>query len=147
MPSYLLDTNILLRSCDPASPSYKLTLQAVSNLLASGEDLSITAQNLIEFWAVVTRPINVNGFGWGVPTAASQVQQLLNQFPLLEDTSAVFTHWLHLVTSQNIIGKQVHDTRLVAVMKAHSITHLLTFNNDDFKNYPGITLVHPDDVV
>lgn len=143
MPSYLLDTNVLLRSCDPASPSYMQTLQTVSDLLAGGEQISITTQNLIEFWAVVTRPIDANGFGWEPQKASSQVQQLLDQFPLLEDTSTIFTHWLHLVTSQSIVGKRAHDTRLVAVIKAYGITHLLTFNTQDFKNYPGITLVHP----
>jgi hypothetical protein len=31
-------------------------------------------------------------------------------------------------------------------MEAHSITHLLTFNSNDFLRYSAITVVHPDDV-
>jgi hypothetical protein len=40
----------------------------------------------------------------------------------------------------------VHDARLVAVMRVHSLTHILTFNTTDFIRYPAITVVHPRDV-
>ena len=118
-------------------------MRAVESLLARGADVFITAQNLIEFWAVATRPLAVNGFGWGPQDAALQVEQLLDLFQLLEETPAVFPNWLSLVTSHAIIGKRVHDARLVAVMQAHGITNLLTFDTDDFKSYPGIILIHP----
>lgn len=39
--------------------------------------------------------------------------------------------------------KQVHDARLVALMQAHGITHILTLNGSDFTRYPGITPVDP----
>jgi len=53
---------------------------------------------------------------------------------------------LTLVKTHDIKGKKVHDARLVATMHAHGVTFLLTFNTDDFKGYPNITLLHPDDV-
>ena len=31
-------------------------------------------------------------------------------------------------------------------MNTHRITHLLTFNTDDFKRYDGITVVNPSSV-
>jgi predicted nucleic acid-binding protein len=45
-----------------------------------------------------------------------------------------------------VIGKQVHDARLAAFLNTHGITHLLTFNTNDFKNY-GITAVSPDEIL
>jgi predicted nucleic acid-binding protein len=45
------------------------------------------------------------------------------------------------------MGKQVHDTRLVAAMLTHNITHLLTFNVDDFKRFADIVVVDPRSVV
>ncbi len=39
------------------------------------------------------------------------------------------------------MGKQAHDTRLVAAMIAHEMTHILTFNTDDFKRFSEITAV------
>jgi hypothetical protein len=41
----------------------------------------------------------------------------------------------------------VHDARLVASTLAHGVTHLLTFNATDFRRYPGIVVVPPEDVL
>ena len=76
----------------------------------------------------------------------SQIEQFLDQFHLLDDSLAIFAHWWTLVTTHNVKGKNVHDTRLVAVIMAHGITHLLTFNTDDFRRFPNITLIHPNEV-
>jgi predicted nucleic acid-binding protein len=42
----------------------------------------------------------------------------------------------------------VHDARLVAVMRTHGVTHILTFNVSDFVRYQsmGIVPVHPSSV-
>ena len=40
-------------------------------------------------------------------------------------------------------GKQAHDTRLVAAMRVHGLTHLLTFNARNFNRYEEITVVDP----
>ena len=40
---------------------------------------------------------------------------------------------------------QVHDARLAAAMLAHGLTHILTFNADDFRRYPGIVPITPDE--
>lgn len=45
-----------------------------------------------------------------------------------------------------VSGVQVYDARLVAVMKVHDVTHLLTLNDRDFARYSGITVVHPSQV-
>ncbi len=38
-----------------------------------------------------------------------------------------------------VSGKNAHDARLVAVMKPHGITRILTFNAADFARYPAVT--------
>jgi predicted nucleic acid-binding protein len=47
------------------------------------------------------------------------------------------------VTNYQLQGKRVHDARLVAVMLVHGVTHLLTFNPDDFRSIHEIVVVHP----
>ena len=42
-----------------------------------------------------------------------------------------------------VSGKKAHDARLVATMTVNGITHILTFNADDFTRYAGITVLHP----
>lgn len=64
MTTFLLDTNVLLRMSDGHAPNHLLAGEAVSTLLARRNEVYITAQNLIEFWAVATRPLDVNGLGW-----------------------------------------------------------------------------------
>lgn len=147
MTRYLLDTNILLRASDPASSSYTVALQAVSQLLSQNNECVITAQVLIEFWVVATRPVDVNGLGWSPEQAKNEIDQVLAQFPLLEETPQVFRNWLQLVTTYGIRGKRTHDMRLIAVMQAHQVTHLLTFNPDDFIKIADIVIVHPQELL
>jgi len=49
MVNFLLDTNILLRMADENASQHLLAGEAVSVLLARGNEVYITAQNLIEF--------------------------------------------------------------------------------------------------
>ena len=54
-----------------------------------------------------------------------------------------YPEWRRLVVRHAVRGKQVHDARLVALMTAHGITHVLTLNAGDFGRFPGITEVAP----
>ena len=149
MTRYLLDTNILLRAYDPASPSYALALEAVFRLLERGDECLLTPQVLIEFWVVATRPVEVNGLGWSVEQTREVVETLLGQFPLLEESAEIFPNWFNLVVTGNVTGKRTHDLRLVAVMLANQVTHILTFNSGDFKiaSAANLVIVRPQDLV
>ena len=37
-------------------------------------------------------------------------------------------------------------TRIVAAMRIHGITDLLTFNGDDFKRFSEINVIHPSEI-
>ena len=146
MADYLLDTNIILRIVQASAPTHSLAVEAVVSILTRGDDIFITPQILIEFWAVATRPIDVNGLGWSSTLTDHEIQQLRLQFPMLHDRADVFPAWLQLVKQYDMLGKKVHDARLVAIMQTHNIGHLLTFNVADFQNFDGITVVHPSEV-
>jgi predicted nucleic acid-binding protein len=146
MSDYLLDTNLLLRFCDTASPQHKVAINAVALLLKRGEQVFLTAQNLVEFWAVATRPKSANGFDWTAKQTDEEIDRLLSLFLFLEDSPAVFTHWRGLVSQYGVSGKQVHDARLVAVMLAHGISQLVTFNTSDFVRYANLTVIEPDSI-
>jgi predicted nucleic acid-binding protein len=115
MGSYLADTNLLLRLADPGSDSIPST--ALARLLGQGDEVYITPQNFIEFWAVATRPLEANGFGWTTERTAKEVSDLQERFPVLQDSPDVFTRWLELVKRLPVHGKRVHDARLVAVLQ------------------------------
>jgi predicted nucleic acid-binding protein len=143
MPTYLIDTNLLLRIADTGAASHSVAISVIEKLLADGHPLYLTAQNIIEFWSVATRPVTSNGLGWDCQVAANASNQFLSQFSFLEDNPTVFNLWFSLVSVERIAGRKVHDTRLVAVMQAYGIEHLLTFNTVDFQRFAGIKAIDP----
>jgi predicted nucleic acid-binding protein len=64
----------------------------------------------------------------------------------LPDTPALFPEWERLVVQHSVSGKNTHDARIVAAMNIHGVTQILTFNDGDFKRYPGITSLTPASV-
>src|SRR5882724_8064552 len=147
MAQYLLDSNLLLRFMDTQDARHKMAADATLELRRRGHTPVVTPQVLIESWGVVTRPVANNGFGWSIGRTSAAIQFMLSKFPLLADNDQVFHHWLQLVTSHGVSGKQVHDTRLVAVMIAHGISDLLTFNVADFARFAMIRVTEPSTLV
>ena len=144
---YLVDTNILLRLVQKNSPMHLDTQRAILTLKKQGEFLCIIPQNIIEFWAVATRPLDKNGLGLSITQAEEESEKLKKIFILELDTPQIFTKWESLVIKHQVMGKQVHDARLAAAMVVHNITHLLTFNVDDFKRFSDIVVVDPRSIV
>ena len=145
--NYLVDTNILTRMADPAHAMHQEALDAVKLLIEQGHKLHVVPQNFYEFWVVATRPVNVNGLGKTAAEAATELANLKALFVLLDETPAIYGVWEQLVTGTPVVGKNGHDARLVAAMTVHSLTHLLTFNAQHFRPYPGITVVTPADIL
>jgi predicted nucleic acid-binding protein len=109
--------------------------------------LCFTPQVLAEFWSVCTRPPSARG-GFGLPPAGAErrARVIERYFPLLPDSAATYHEWRQLLLRHRVSGAQVHDARLIASMKVYGITHLLTFNADDFTRYLDITVVDPQHV-
>ena len=144
--SYLVDTNVLLRSVQTSHAMHSEAVQATA-LLVRNEAVSIVPQNLIEFWAVATRPESNNGLGLTVDETVQRLASIKSTFNLLPETAEIIQEWEELVVRHQVLGKQVYDARLVAAMKVHGLTHLLTFNVDDFKRFTGITAVTPQAII
>ncbi len=143
---YLADTNVAARRILTADPAHLDIKQAVDAILLGGDELTITAQNLVEFQPLATRPLEANGLGLAPADANLLAQDIEAIFPLLEETAAVYTRWRTLMQLHDVRGRQVFDARLVAVMLAHGVTHILTTNAAHFRRFPEITVVEPRDV-
>jgi predicted nucleic acid-binding protein len=116
----------------------------MASIAARGDFLSVTKQNLVECWVVCTRPVANNGFGLS-PAVAERVLSRIEgaMVQLTEEGNTVYQEWRRLVVEYGVSGKKSHDARLVAAMKVHEITHLLTFNVGDFQRFAGIVAMHP----
>jgi predicted nucleic acid-binding protein len=139
----LLDTNIVTRCAEPGHAMYQVATDAVAALRMGGHRLCLVPQNLCEFWAVFTRPVNANGMGKTPAEAARELATIKPLFTLLDDLPSIHAEWERLVIAHGIIGKSVYDTRLVAAMLVHGESQLLTFNDLDFQRFPKITVYTP----
>jgi predicted nucleic acid-binding protein len=142
-PPHVIDTNIAARVAKRDDPQHTLVVSALDKLIADGSDLCYVPQNIVELWTVLTRPQAVNGFGLSVAEADREVFLIEKQFTLLPDNERIHGVWRRLVVEHGVSGKQVHDTRLVAAMIVHGVTHLLTLDAGDFLRFPEVTAVHP----
>lgn len=139
----LLDTNVLARIAQPSNPQRPLAVRAIEAVRLREDEPCVVPQVLYELWVVFTRPSTANGLGMDIPTARTELGAMIRYATLLRDERAIYQHWQRLVTDNEVRGKAAHDARLVAAMRRHGLTHILTFNADDFRRFPGIVVENP----
>jgi predicted nucleic acid-binding protein len=138
----LLDTNILLRIVQPHHPQCAEAARALHGLRGRNEALVVTQQNIVEFWAVTSRPLAANGLGWSTDQVRAEVASLRNFFSELPELP-LQSEWERLVRRYRVTGKNVHDARLVAAMIVNDVSQILTFNAEDFLRYSEIRVLNP----
>ena len=143
--SVLVDTNILLRRTQPNHEHHAMAMESVARLLAAGETVCFTPQNIAEFWNVVTRPETSNGLGFPVSVALGEVEKIERILTLLPESPAIYAEWKRLIVKHSVLGVKVHDARLAAAMNVHGVGQILTFDTDDFSRY-GTGVLHPSSV-
>jgi predicted nucleic acid-binding protein len=143
---YLLDTGILLRLVDNNDPQHSTIRLAVRALISRSEDLVITTQNIAEFCNVATRPVANNGLGLPTATAVDLLRREIEPIcAVLVERDTLPAEFKRLLTQYNVVGKQVHDARLVAMMLTWQIENMLTLNERNFQRFApeGISVVSP----
>jgi hypothetical protein len=86
------------------------------------------------------------GLGLTPAQALAELTSIKRFFPFLADTPAIYGEWEKLIVQHSVLGKNGHDTRYVAAMNIHGITHFLTDNKDDFKRFTNITVLSTSDI-
>jgi predicted nucleic acid-binding protein len=144
----LLDTSILARLPDTASPDRPIVLAALSKILRNNEELVVVPQNIYEFWAAATRRPGApssggqNGLGMSIERAAVWLRKIQNFCRVLPEVAEILPLWQNLVIPQRISGFRAHDLRLIAAMQAHGISRLLTLNVRHFTGF-GVEILDP----
>jgi predicted nucleic acid-binding protein len=140
----LADTNILVRGVHRKAAKHREALRAIRMLRDRGDRVCVVPQNLYEFWAVATRPVESNGLGLHPAQAARITSRIEEICAVLRDSPGIYDEWRRLVVAHAVSGKKTHDARLVAAMNVHGITQILTFNVEDFARFPSIQALHPE---
>jgi predicted nucleic acid-binding protein len=145
---YLIDTGVLLRLFDRSDAAQPMIRVALRTLHRSGHVLVASSQNIAEFWNVSTRPATARGgYGQSVATTERRVKYFERWGRVLTESDAAYRAWRRLVVDHGLQGLAVHDARLVALMEATGITHVVTLNVKDFARYQNISVLSPRDVL
>jgi predicted nucleic acid-binding protein len=139
----LLDTNILLRFKNRADPAAQAIADTMASLVRGGAEPCICAQNVVEFWAAVSRPDDANGFNVSIAQARREVDGLIQELPIVPDPPDLLQRWLELVTLHEVRGRKVYDARLAALMIGAGVSHILTNNAQDFSRFAEVQTIVP----
>ena len=119
----LVDTNVLIRAVLRSHPQMSNARRALRSMVQQANELCVTPQNIAEFWSVCTRPLAVNGLGHSIAATDRLSSRIERFFP---ESMETFRQWRRLIVTYEVKGAKVHDARLVAVMRAHGLTKVLT---------------------
>lgn len=146
--AYFVDTGILLRAQDRTDSNYPTIREALRLIWGRGDSLATATQNLREFWNVSTRPTSARGgYGRTVLQTARRVHLLERVLQIVPESPASFARWRELVELHSVVGVQVHDANLVAIMEIHGTSQLITLNPNDFRRYPGCIRITPAEII
>lgn len=147
---YLLDSGILLRLVDETDSQHATVTDAVDTLVSRRDELLITTQNIAEFWNVATRPAVNNGLELPSAMVARLFEETIEPIcAVLVELDTLGDEFKRLLTTYGVIGKQVHDARLVAMMLTWQVANILTLNERNFRRYEpeGIAVVSPASLI
>jgi len=145
-PAVLVDSNILIRWVQLQDISHPIVDACLTRLVEMNATLYYTSQNLGEFWNVLTRPTERNGYGYSPRDADHLAGKIEQSLSLLSDSMHVHREWRQMLVDYGISGVQVHDARLVAAMRVHGVRRILTFNAKDFRRFQDVEAMLPQDV-
>jgi toxin-antitoxin system PIN domain toxin len=138
----LVDTNVrvyaLQQSAVHHAPSRALLVQ-------SGQlELCVTAQNLAEFFAIVTSSRRVTEPRTSAE-AIDAIERLLAmpRMVLLPTPVDLVDRWMSLVRQQPISGPTIFDVQLIATMRASGVSTIYTYNVAHFSKFTGIDVLTP----
>ena len=135
----VVDTNVLIYSTVAGSPWHLQARQWLAALQGTGHKLCVTTQILREYLVVLTQGA-VFDTSFTVDQVLAQIQALLPSLTILDEPLAASELLRLLVKRHQIRGKRIHDANIVAVMLAHGIHRLATWNRTDFQPFDEITL-------
>jgi len=97
----LSDTNLLLRLVEPEHAQRPIAAEAIDVVRKLVYRLVIVPQVVYEFWAVGTRPAEVNGLGLSSAEVSGKFDGLMPSFKLLLDERSIFeigSGWFWIMT-------------------------------------------------
>ncbi len=129
-----LDTSLLVAASVPAHPGHAAARAYVQRARRRGDAFCMSPQICREILVVITRQ-PVDGLVYTLEEASRVLAEWRGRCEMLSEGPDTVTRWLELARRHRVMGKQLHDCNIVAVMLAHGVSRLATRNPADFKRY------------
>lgn len=126
-----LDTNVLAYVANTKAPQHRAALEIFRP--SETEILCVSSQVLAEFYsyltnpAILTKPLE--------PTEAiSRIKRIcrMSHVRLLSTPMNLFELWMRLLEERPVTNGGIFDLLHIAIMLAHQVTSIYTFNVKDF---------------
>ncbi|MBI4211132.1 MAG: type II toxin-antitoxin system VapC family toxin [Deltaproteobacteria bacterium] len=137
----VLDTNVIVYALNQHSPQHPFVHQCMDQLKEKGYRFCITEQILREVLVVVTQSRNLQK-PLDPESAKDFGTKLLHKFVFLPSNNLSRVNLLDLIENHRLQGRCIHDANIVAVMTAHQVKNLFTFNTKDFLRFRKISLIN-----
>jgi predicted nucleic acid-binding protein len=136
-----IDTNVLLAATDRTRTTHGASTAFLQQSIREGVRLFVSGQILREYLVVATRPVDRNGLGLPPSKACVNVDLFRECSDFLGENDTTARLLMTLVKDHDLKGKRIHDAGVAATMRAHGLSHLKTWNHDDFKIFDDLILL------
>ncbi len=134
----LIDSNILVYYWDiRAGKKHLLAKELLDPVWKKETEYALSVQNLSEFFSVITTKNKLS------KEKAAQIIRDITEFPywrIFQITEASIRLAVGIATKTNA---PFWDVLIAATMKEHGIREIVTENEKDFANIPGIKVINP----
>lgn len=139
----IIDTMVIIYAAFPNAPYHEVCRKLCDEALGGiRQDLCITPQVLVEFFATITNPKRVDP-----PRTSSQAKEEMRKYrdslPLIVAPFDVIDHLLELLDTTSVAAQDIFDLQLAATALAAGVSHIITFDDKIFSRVPGLTVVRP----
>jgi predicted nucleic acid-binding protein len=139
----ILDANVLIYSTASEAPQHSASRALLDAVRGDpGVTFYVTSQILCEFYSVVTNPRRMT-VARSSTEAVAAITGFLAFLQVLPIPARAVEGWMDLLTRRPVIGADVFDLQLVAVMLANDVKRIYTFNAVDFQPFSELTVEKP----
>jgi hypothetical protein len=140
----VVDANVLAYAMNADAPQHVASRSLLEAARDPATTLYVTSQILCEFYSIVTNARRVAEAC--SPAEALRVLSALLVLPglhVLPAPTHVVAGWMQLLQRHPVTGADVFDLQIVATMLANGIQRIYTFNAEDFRVFPELTVIAP----
>lgn len=137
MTAILVDTNVLVYSCDLSAPQKKDRAREVLVGLQSRQEGGLSIQSLAEFFNVISRGKLTD---ISLMEAEAQVDYFLQMFPVFPMTPNIVRQAVRAVRSYSL---SYYDAQIWACAHLHQIPTVFSEDFQDGQTLEGVRFVNP----